>query len=64
MAPTGHGGETLLAKMGKLSCFRKRANKKEHKARITQEIEARGSTIAGLQMKLQKVTEELKIVKR
>ena len=39
-----------------------RANK-ECKARITREIEARKSTIASLQMKLQKVTEELKIVK-
>ena len=39
-----------------------RANK-ECKARITREIEARESTIASLQMKLQKVTEELKIVK-
>ena len=39
-----------------------RANK-ECKARITREIEARESTIASLQIKLQKVTEELKIVK-
>lgn len=56
--------ENLLAKMGKLSCLRKRANKKEYKARLKQEMEARGSTITGLQMKLQKATEELKIVKR
>ena len=53
---------TLLAKIGKPSCLRMRANK-ECKARITREIEARESAIASLQMKLQKVTEELKIVK-
>ena len=62
MTPTD--AENLLAKMGKLGSLRKRANKKEYKARLRKEMEARGSTITGLQMKLQKATEELKIVKR
>ena len=38
--------------------------KREYKARPKQEMEARGSTITGLQVKLQIATEELKIVKR
>ena len=44
----------------------KRANKKEYRARLKgrQEVEAREGAITGLRIKLQKVTEEMKIAKR
>ena len=50
--------------MGKIKTLRKRANKKEYRARLKQEVEAREGAIAGLQIKLQKVTAEMKTAKR
>lgn len=51
-------------KMGRTKAARKRRNKKELRARLIQEIEAREASIAHLKMKLKQATAEMKIVKR
>ena len=50
--------------MGKLSSLRKRRNKKEYRARLKLEIEAREGAIAGLKVKLRKSIAEMKLAKR
>ena len=50
--------------MGKSKSAKKRGNKKELRARLRLEIEARETSIAGMKLKLRQVTEEMKIAKR
>lgn len=50
--------------MGRTKAAKKRLNKKEFRARLKLEIEAREASIAELKMKLRQATAEMKIVKR
>ena len=50
-------------KMGKVKTARKRANKKEQRARLKLEADTREASISALQKKLKKATEEIKVTK-
>ena len=50
--------------MGKAKTAKKRANKKELRARLKLEAETREASIAALQKKLKKASEEIKVTKR
>ena len=55
---------TSARKMGRTKSVRKRANKREFRARLKLELEGRQATIAGLQTELKQAVKEAKIAKR